>query len=173
MDQVYTYYVREYKYKHCSLHKVNIKELFEKEKFSIKIKCVDVDYIFKYDALVVNKSDDINGYVTRKNKKLLQLLRSAADFEIEPKTDGPCRYLNFRKAKNGFECGLARSPVCNHDEIKVRDYLDRSWNNESICYVCMETVKCFDLLNIYMCCGAILHSRCGGQMSSTMCPICR
>lgn len=172
--QIYTYHVREYKHPSKSLHKVGLKDLEGKDTFSIKIKAVLVDYDAKHNVLVVNKSDDIDEYVMRKNKKLLTLLKNTMDFEVVGENDGLCHYLNFGRCEDGeMECRLSQKPVVDKMHMKIKSFLKRAWENDATCCICLEVMRSLELLDIFSCCGVVIHSGCGVGMEVKRCPYCK
>lgn len=171
--QVYTYRVREYKHPSRSMLKMNPLKLFQEELFSIKIKGVWIDYVPKHDVFVVNGSDDVDEYVGRKNKKLMQLLKKVADFEVEAESDGLCRYLNFKVTEDGVQCRLAKKPWLDTSYIKLKEFMKRSADEDRQCVVCLEIVGGVGVVDTFMCCGTVLHSVCCSQLVEDRCPICR
>lgn len=173
MKQVYTYHVREYKYPSKSLFTVNIDELFQLERFSIKVKSVWVDYNTEYDVFTTAGSDDVDEYVGRKNRKLVKLLRDVRTFEIEAESDALCHYLNFHIMDDKVQCRLARQPWCEPRYLKLKAFMKRCAEEERDCVVCLEKVGCVGVVDTFMCCGTTLHSACCAQLLEDRCPICR
>ena len=110
--QVYTYYTKETELPTTKLTTKNVREVFNGDGFTIKIKPAIVGYlayeesayVYAYGGVFIH---NVDGHIRAVNKRLFKLLEPFDITIEEPRINGKCEYLQFRRGPNNtYRCHL-------------------------------------------------------------------
>ena len=109
--QVYTYYTKETELPSTKLSTKNVREVFNGDGFTIKIKPAIVGYhAYEESAYVYTRCVfiyNVDGHIRADNKRLFKLLEPFDITIEEPTIEGKCEYLHFRRGPNNtYRCHL-------------------------------------------------------------------